>query len=157
MEIGNNKKERYKTMSIVAKVWDIVHRPVNEVWDAIVNPDKITNYFTSSVSAPIEKGKTIKWEFADYNVTIDINVLEVNENEFISFCWSASGKERTVEIRLMPEGKYTKLEITEGEFELTENEIQKVIQQTQGWTHFICSMKAWMYSGVNLRNGKNLG
>jgi len=140
-------------MSIVVKARDIVHKPVNEVWDAIVNPEKITRYFTSSVSGPISKGKNIKWEFSDYNVSIDIEVLDIVENKFISFKWEASGNEKRVEIKLSPQKNLTKIEISESEFHLTKDDIEKVIQQTQGWTHFICSLKAWLYTGVNLRNG----
>lgn len=141
-------------MSVAVKAWDIVHKPQKEVWDAIVNPNKITRYFTSSVSGAIAKGKSITWEFADYNVSIDIEVIEVIENKFISFKWEASGKEKTVEIKLTTEDQFTKIEIRESTFQLNNEDLEKVIQQTQGWTHFICSLKAWLYTGVNLRTGK---
>ena len=35
--------------------------------------------------------------------------------------------------------------------------IEKALQQTQGWTDFICSMKAFLYCGINLRNGRTKG
>ncbi len=125
------------------------------MWNAIVNQDEIIRYFTSSVSSSIVEGKKIDWEFADYNVTVKIEVPKVIENELIVFKWGASGNEAEVQISLSAtKDNFTKVEITEKEFEATEDGIQKIMQQTQGWTNFICSMKAWLYTGVNLRNGE---
>ena len=142
-------------MKITVKTWDIVHKPLVEVWDAVTNQNKIIKYFTSSVSSSIIEGKSIHWEFADYNVSVEIYVLSVKVNQFISFEWGASGEKAIVEIKLSStKENFTKVEISEKEFESNNEGIQKVIQQTQGWTHFICSLKTWLYTGVNLRTGK---
>ena len=33
-------------------------------------------------------------------------------------------------------------------------EVSKALLQTQGWTDFVNSLKAYLYTGINLRNGK---
>jgi len=79
----------------------------------------------------------------------------VIENEQITFDWEASGNKATVSMSLSSkEENKTKLVITENSFEANEKGIAKALQQTQGWTDFICSLKAYLYTGINLRNGK---
>ncbi len=142
-------------MSIVVNVKDKIKKPVYEVWDAIINPEKINKYFVSKASAAIDAGKVIHWEFADYNVTIDIEIVQVVLNKSIKFRWDASRKIAEVEMLFSVKNKNeTAIEITESAFDLNVDEMQKAMQQTQGWTDFICSLKAYLYTGINLRSGK---
>ena len=67
-------------------------KPVEEVFEAVVNNEKMSGYFISSGTGRLEAGKTVTWEFADYNAVLDIKVESVSKNEII-FLWSASGVE----------------------------------------------------------------
>lgn len=142
-------------MSIQVKVSDHILKPIEVVFKAIVDPTKITKYFVSDASDFISEGKNIEWEFKDYNVKLTVDVLKVIKNEQITFDWEASGKKARVSISLISENAdKTKITITEDSFEANEDGIAKALQQTQGWTDFICSLKAYLYTGINLRNGK---
>jgi uncharacterized protein YndB with AHSA1/START domain len=142
-------------MAILVKVKDNIYKPVNEVFDAIVNPTKIVGYFVSSANNKIEEGKNIVWEFKDYNVSIEVKVLKVISEKHISFEWSATGSAALVTINLTSEtASKTSIEITEKQLTPTEDETAKALGQTQGWTDFICSLKAYLYTGINLRTGK---
>lgn len=142
-------------MSIQVKVSDHILKPIEMVFNAIVDPTKITKYFVSDASDFISEGKNIEWEFKDYNVKLTVDVLKVIKNEQITFDWEASGKKARVSISLISENAdKTKITITEDSFEANEDGIAKALQQTQGWTDFICSLKAYLYTGINLRNGK---
>lgn len=46
-------------------VTDRVLKPVPEVFQAIVDPDKLSKFFISSASAPIAAGQMVTWTFAD--------------------------------------------------------------------------------------------
>ena len=142
----------YLDMKIPVKVTYPIAKPVEQVFDAIINPNKINQYFTSHASSVLENGKKVMWEFADYGVELEIEVLKVIPNEYIAFNWKGCGKLTTVEMRFeqVNEGQ-CKLEITEDPFENTKDDLQKVMQQTIGWTDFICSLKAWLQAGINLR------
>jgi uncharacterized protein YndB with AHSA1/START domain len=142
-------------MAIEVKVKDNIYKPTEEVFDAIVNPSKIVGYFVSSTSNKIEEGKTIIWEFKDYNVSIEVKVLKVIPQKHISFEWSASGNAALVTIDLVKESESkTSIEIIEKQLSPTEDEVAKALGQTGGWTDFICSLKAYLYTGINLRTGK---
>ena len=87
-------------MEIVVKVKGNIYQPVNEVFDAIVNPTKIVGYFVSSTSHEIEEGQSIIWEFKDYNISIEVKVKKLIPMKHISFEWSASGSLAIVNINL---------------------------------------------------------
>jgi uncharacterized protein YndB with AHSA1/START domain len=141
-------------MSIEVKVESSIKRTIDEVFEAIVLPEKLKCYFVSKASAPLVEGTTLNWEFADYNVTIKVEVKKVVPNEHIRFEWSASGHSAVVNMYFTAKEDSTKIRITEGLFENSEEGIKKTMQQTQGWTDFICSLKAYLYTGINLRDGK---
>jgi uncharacterized protein YndB with AHSA1/START domain len=135
-------------------VQSTIQKPIHEVYEAIVDPKKITGYFVSHASAPMEADRSITWEFSDYNVSFDIKVLEVMKDQRVSFEWDVEGKMVVVTISLTPiSEKVTQIDITESSYLFTETDVAKAMGQTQGWTDFICSLKAYLYTGINLRNG----
>ncbi len=142
-------------MDINVHVEDVVYRADNIVYEAIVKSNKITKYFTTRTSGDLVKGEEIIWNFDDVGVTLKIRVLKMDENKSISFSWKASGQPAIVEILIKAEksNKCT-IQILEGPFRKTDEGIQRVLEQTQGWTDFICSLKAYLYTGINLRSGE---
>ena len=89
---------------------------------------------------------------------INPDILSIKENELITFDWKASGITTQVDIALIAiDANLTSVIITEKSFQLNNTEVLKAMQQTQGWTDFICSMKAFLYCGINLRNGRTKG
>jgi uncharacterized protein YndB with AHSA1/START domain len=145
-------------MNIKADVKDRILKPIAEVFDAIVNPDKISGYFISSASGPLKLGETITWKFSDVGGLVTVNVKELKPEELIVFEWSASSETALVTIRLDKfNEEATTIRITEDGWPMNEQGIKKALGQTQGWTDFICSMKAWLYCGINLRLGRSKG
>ena len=143
--------------SVEVKVEDKINKPIHEVFDAIVAQDKITCYFFSRSSGPIRQGEKIIWYFDDYNVEVNVQILKVTENEHISFEWSAGGIKTAVDMWFSSKGiSTTHVSITERSFPANEKGIKQALQQTQGWTDFLCSLKAFLYCSVNLRNGKKI-
>ncbi len=142
-------------MSIQVSVTDYIMRPLDKVFNTVVDPSHITKYFVSDVSDYLSEGKKVIWEFKDYNVKLDVTVLKVIKNQQITFDWEASGDKARVSMSFSSENENkTKLVITEDSFKTNEEGIAKALQQTQGWTDFICSLKAYLYTGIKLRNGK---
>lgn len=132
-----------------------IFNPVNEVYDAIVNKDKLDKYFVSSAAASMTNGAKIKWEWKDYNAETEITVLKVEPNKSINFQWTGPNGETRVKIVLDgSDPTKTEIDIYEIDFEMDEEGVHRAMGQTQGWTDFICSLKAYLYTGINLRTGK---
>ena len=142
-------------MEFKVDVTDIIQRNITEVFNAIVQPQQITKYFVSHASSELSTGEKIKWEFSDYSVELEIEVLEVEKDKLIKFSWEAPGKATVVDMNFkVVSQNATELHITESNFEMNEDSVKHALQQTQGWTDFMCSLKAYLYTGINLRNAK---
>lgn len=136
-------------------VSDTVRRARTEVFEAIVNPDQLAGYFVSRSSGPLEADTTVDWTWDEYDKTLSVQVEQVEKDALIVFRWAGSGVPTKVNIELSDDGNgHTQIEIRESAFAPEPEGIRRALEQTQGWTHFICCLQAWLYTGVNLRNGQ---
>jgi uncharacterized protein YndB with AHSA1/START domain len=143
-----------RLMKLQVKVEKKISKPIHEVFEAIVNPEKMSNYFISSASSQLEEGKTIIWRWDDVGAELPITVKKVDKNNFISFLWSASGIKTSVEINLTSLNDDTTLVIVhEDGWESDEEGIKRFGQQTQGWVDMGTCLQAYLEFGINLRRG----
>ncbi len=142
-------------MDFDVKVQERILNPVNEVFDAVVDPDKMSNYFISGASGPIQVG-TVEWEFGDVGAKVSIDVLEVVEHRKIVLESSALGPRIRTTIEFAPDGTdATVVTVTESSFPMTEEGVKRALGQNAGWTHTLCGLKAYVQFGINLRAGLN--
>ena len=132
-----------------------VMKPVNDVFQAIVDPDKLSKYFVSSATAPLAAGQSVTWRFADVGGELVPEIEVIERDRRIVFTWEASGQKARVQIELLPydEGS-TKIHIVESAFPMTEEGVQRALEQAKGWTDFIACMRAYLEFGVRLRQGR---
>jgi uncharacterized protein YndB with AHSA1/START domain len=129
-------------------------KPANEVFEAIVDPDKMSNYFISKGSGRMEEGKNLMWSFPEYEGEFPIRTGAMIQDELISFYWEIEGKELLVSINLSPyKEAYTIVKVTESGMENTEAGIKWLKGNTEGWANFLACLKAWMEYGIHLRKG----
>ncbi|WP_134682834.1 SRPBCC domain-containing protein [Brevibacillus migulae] len=129
-----------------------IAKPVKEVFEAIVSPEKMSRYFISSGSGRLQEGRTIVWKWDDVGAELSINVLKA-EDDCISFLWSASGVETTVVFTLTPLHESAALvRVREDGWESDEEGIKRYGQQMHGWVDMLLCMKAFLEYGINLRN-----
>jgi uncharacterized protein YndB with AHSA1/START domain len=129
-------------------------KPVNEVFEAIVDPAKMSKYFISEGSSRMEEGKTIMWKFPEFETEFPVKVGKIRENNYISFHWDNEGKELLVEITLSAGDKNsTVVKISEKSRKNDEAGIRWLKGNTEGWANFLACLKAWLEYGINLRKG----
>jgi uncharacterized protein YndB with AHSA1/START domain len=63
----------------------------------------MTHYFISKSTGPMEEGKTVWWEFPEFEESSPVRIGKLIPDEFISFSWDIGEKELTVEITLIPQ------------------------------------------------------
>ena len=129
---------------------------VANVYQAIVDPAKLSGFFISAADAPMTPGADITWTFDDVGVNVAVHVEAVEAERRVVYRWGAAagGPTSTVDIELRPDGTdATVVTVTEHAFEFTPDGVQRALEQMQGWTDFLCSMNAYLLYGVNLRNG----
>ncbi|OIK11294.1 SRPBCC family protein [Bacillus sp. MUM 13] len=126
-------------------------KPANEVFEAIADPEKMSNYWFSSGTGRVEQGKTITWRYDEYNAEVVINVLEVEENKKIMFSWGGYGQETIVTITLNKlDDTSTIIEVNEEGLREDDPEIvNKMIGQKEGWIYMLTCLKGYLENGIN--------
>ncbi len=129
----------------------IINMPANEVFEAIVSPDKIGNFWFSSSSERWEKDKRILLRYEEYNAKGVITVLEMENNQKIVFSWGEEHGEGTVvTITLTELGSGTIIEVREsGLNEEDPDVVAKMMQQKEGWVYTLTCLKAYVENGIN--------
>ena len=131
-----------------------IQKPTHEVFEAIVNPEKMSNYFISQSSGIMEEGKNLIWKFPEFDFECPIKVQKVETNKYISFYWENSGKDLLVEITLSEkENNSTLVSISEKSMENNEAGLKWLSGNSFGWSNFLSCLKAYLEYNINLRKG----
>lgn len=131
-----------------------VSKSPHEVFEAIVDPAKMSCYFISGGTGRLDAGEAVTWEWADVGGQLTVTPQKVERDRSVSFLWSASGVEARVVIELEPvSAAVTLVTVTESGWPPDVKGIARCVEQTQGWMHMLCCMKAYLEHGINLRKG----
>jgi uncharacterized protein YndB with AHSA1/START domain len=131
-----------------------ISKPVNEVFEAIIDPVKMSNYFISKSSGRMEEGKKIMWRFPEFDMEFPVRVGKIEKDKYISFYWDVDGIELLTEMTLTQRANNSTLvSITEKSRENDEAGIKWLMGNTEGWANFLACLKAYLEYGINLRKG----
>lgn len=132
-----------------------VMKPVADVFEAIANPDHMTNYWISESSGRMEEGAELMWSFPEFEGEFPVQVGKVVQDELITFYWdSEAGVKHEVTFTLSTwKESATVVRITEKPVDGSNPGIKWLKDNTQGWANFLASLKAWAEYRVNLRKG----
>ena len=157
-------------MDLRFRVAGRIAKPVAEVFEAVADPKKLSNYFTTGgAEGRLETGATVSWDFADFPGRFPVKVVEVVPNEKIVLKWEAYEGEGPNESGELPEaGGYdtvvtmrfeglddgrTLVSISEEGWRETAAGLKGSYNNCEGWTGMLCAMKMWVEHGINLREG----
>jgi uncharacterized protein YndB with AHSA1/START domain len=129
-------------------------KPAAEVFEAIVDPAKMSGYFISESTGRMEEGKQLIWRFPEFDMDVPVRVGRIEKDTYISYYWEDAGKEMLVEMSLSPSsGQATVVRVTEKSRENDEAGIKWLKGNTEGWANFLACLKAYLEYGINLRKG----
>ena len=144
-------------MTLEFRVNGRIDRPVAEVFDAVVNPTKLSGYFTTigGASAPLVAGTTVTW-FGMAPVIVD----EVEENRKIVFRWDAMVDQGEDAYKTRVEMRFKQLDdggtmvtIAETGWHDNARGQKSSYMNCEGWSQMLACMKAYVEYGINLRDG----
>ncbi|MES2966137.1 MAG: SRPBCC domain-containing protein [Bdellovibrionota bacterium] len=130
-----------------------IDKPLAEVFDAVVNPKKITGYFCDQADAPLVEGQTVHWTWTAHKVTHPVKVKQIVPNSKIVIEWpSMSGGTTIAEMSFstLDDGR-TMVKISESGWPATEEGVKASYKNCEGWQHMISCMKAYLQHGIDLR------
>ncbi|MNS33324.1 hypothetical protein D3C72_654350 [compost metagenome] len=130
-----------------------ISKPIQEVFEAFVDPSKIGNFWFTSSSGRWEQGRTITLRYDEYDAQGDIVVKEIELNRRIVFEWGANGEGHVVTIILSPtDHDECIIEIIEEGFDVNDRDvIPQILDNKEGWVYMLTCLKGYLEYGVNLR------
>ncbi len=136
-----------------------IQRPVNEVFDAIVNENTICKYFTEKTSGPLLEGQRIIWTWGTYG-DFPVIVKKIAENELIHLELDSREWKKTedkaykvdifLEMEPLDQGS-TMLSISEQGWLTDESGLKGSHDNCSGWTHMAMCLKAFVEHGIDMR------
>jgi uncharacterized protein YndB with AHSA1/START domain len=131
-----------------------VLKPAEIVFEAIINPEKMSNYFISKSSGVMKEGEKIIWKFPEFPEVFPIYMETMEQDRYISYRWEIDHEMLLVEMTLNSVGdEATIVTITEKGKENDEAGIKWLMGNTAGWANFLACLKAYLEYGINLRKG----
>lgn len=131
-----------------------ISKPINEVFEAIVDPEKMCNYFISQSTGRMETGKDLIWKFPEFDMEVPVKVVKAEPNNLISYYWENSGENLLVEMNLSTvEDNFTLVKISEKSMANNEAGLKWLSGNSFGWSNFLSCLKAYLEFGINLRKG----
>lgn len=156
-------------MELKFKVSAHIARPAHDVFEAVANPQNLSQYFTTGgAKGRLEPGATVTWDFHDFPGAFPVDVIEVEQDRRIVLRWEANeggpadgdavttsaGYKTQVTMTFAPlEDGRTLVTIAEEGWRETPTGLAASYGNCQGWAQMLCALKAWIEYGINLRDG----
>jgi uncharacterized protein YndB with AHSA1/START domain len=133
----------------IVKVEMLIRKPVNEVFEAFIDPAITTKFWFTKSSGKLETGKRVQWEWEMYGASADVDVKDIVPNKQILIEWSPNN---TVEWIFAPRAdNETFVTITNSGFEGDGDDIvNQALDSTGGFTMVLCGLKAFLEHDIVL-------
>src|SRR5688572_16531595 len=89
----------------VAKAQMLIHKPVAQVFEAMLDPAITSRFWFSKGSGRLEAGKHVRWDWEMYGVSVEVDVKEVEENRRILVEWGGPDNPTSIEWTFEPRGE----------------------------------------------------
>lgn len=128
----------------------LIRKPIEDVFEAFINPEITTNFWFTKSTGKLEEGKNVTWEWEMYGAKSDVKVLQIIPNQLIKTEWGESSTNVDYEFKEMENG--TLVIIKSFGFSQTGEDLLEIINDnTGGFTTVLDGCKAYLEYGINLR------
>ncbi|MFV5513381.1 SRPBCC family protein [Acinetobacter gerneri] len=128
----------------------LIRKPVQEVFNAFIDPKLSSKFWFSHSTGKLEQGKTVQWTWEKYQHQSEVVVLAVEQNKLIKILW---GSPRTavdfIFEEIAPAQTYVKIRNFDLPFQGSEL-IAYIIDSTGGFTTVLDNLKAYLEHGIEL-------
>lgn len=128
----------------------LIRKPVEEVFEAIINPSITKNFWFTKGSGRLEVDKRITWEWEMYNVSTIVIAREILPNQRILFEWDSPAKAVEFNFKELDDDS-TFVTVTESGYDKKGDELIAAIKDsTGGFTTVLDGLKAFLEYRINL-------
>lgn len=138
-------------MEDYAKAEMLIRKPVQEVFEAFINPKITENFWFTKSSGSLKEGKTVEWTWEMYNVSTSVTVLSIIQNHTIKVAWGDKDEQTEVEWTFTAMNGHTFVSIINRGFQGSKEEIIAQVRDSTGGFSFVLSgLKAYLEHGIHL-------
>lgn len=131
----------------VVKAEMLIRKPVEEVFEAFIDPAITSKFWFTKSSGRLETGKRVQWDWEMYGASADVNVIEIEENKRI-----------LIEFGTIVEWIFTSRAENETFVTITntgfkgdgDDMVKQAIDSTEGFTIVLCGLKALLEHDIVL-------
>ena len=134
----------------VARAEMMIRKPAAEVYEAFANPAITSRFWFTGGSGRLEPGAKVRWEWAMYGFTVDVEVKAVEPGRRILVEWSGFDYPTPIEWTFKPLADgHTFVTVTNSGFKGKADEKMKTaIDSTEGFTFALAGAKIWLEHGI---------
>jgi len=133
-----------------------IAKPVSEVFEAVVDPKKLSGYFTTGgAKGRLEEGATVTWDFHDFPGAFPVHVKKVEPNKRIELEWQAADGDYNTRVRMEFESlgpDKSLVRISESGWRSTPKALESAFGNCRGWSQMVLALKVYVEQGINLRS-----
>ena len=136
----------------VAKAAMLVRRPVQEVFEALIDPEITSRFWFTKGSGKLETGRHICWDWEMYDASVQVSVKAVEPSERIVIEWPGDGAPTTVAWQFTPRADGPTFDSVEnsGFSRDMDKIVQQVVDATEGFSLVLSGLKALLEHNVRL-------
>ena len=136
----------------VAKAEMLIRKPVAEVFEAFIDREITTRFWFTKSSGRLEAGKQITWTWEMYNISVQVDVKEVEVDKRILIEWGNYGSMTAVEWIFTPyENDKTYVTITNSRFQGDADKVVKdALDSKGGFAWVLAGLKALLEHNIEL-------
>ena len=110
-------------------------------FEAIADPALMPGYFILKGSGRLEEGKTVMWQFPEWEKEFPVRAGKIEKDRYISFYWENDGLQLLVEFTLnRGENESTVVTVTEKGMKNNEAGIKWFAGTSAGWANFLACL-----------------
>jgi uncharacterized protein YndB with AHSA1/START domain len=136
----------------IAKTGMLIRKPVEQVFEAIVNPEITSKFWFSKGSARLDAGVKVTWEWQSHDVSVQVKPKVVEPNKRVMIEWPGYTGPTTVEwtFQALPDSTTFVRVAESGWTGEGDKLVRYVADSTQGFTLMLAGMKALLEHNIRL-------
>jgi uncharacterized protein YndB with AHSA1/START domain len=135
-----------------AKAEMLIRKPIEDVFQAFINPEITTKFWFTKSSGKLEEGKETQWTWEMYNHSISLRTKMIEMNKKIVVEWGNDDEISTVEWtfkNLEETGTFVSI-VNTGFHGNTEKIISQIRDSTEGFALVLAGLKAYLEHNIEL-------
>ena len=127
----------------------LIRRPVEEVYEAFVDPAIASQFWFTGGSARLDSGKPIRWDWQMYGFSVTVSVRELVKDRKIELDWDEPATRIVWTFTPMAEGTFVEIQ-NSGFSGRADETVKQAIDSAGGFSFVLAGCKAWLEHGIRL-------